>query len=43
VRPDHLGLSYATLSDLLISHAVGAVRQTLAAKIMRPSPNRANT
>lgn len=43
VRPDHLGLGYAAPVDLLASRAVGAARQTLSAKIIRPCPRRANT
>ena len=49
VRPSHLGLGYAGLDTLAISGLVGGGRragrhaQTLAAKIMRPDPSRANT
>lgn len=47
VRPPHLGLGYAGPAALFWSRAVGAGRswgrQTLAAKIIRPGPSRANT
>ncbi len=43
VRPAHLGLGYAGPAALGWSRAVGLMRQTLAAKIMRPGPSRANT
>ncbi len=52
VRPDHLGLGYASVEALMWSGLVGGTRraidrvgarQTLAAKIMRPAPNRAKT
>jgi GT2 family glycosyltransferase len=43
VRPPHLGLGYAGPAALFWSRAIGATRQTLAAKIIRPGPSRANT
>lgn len=43
VRPPHLGLGYAGPAALAWSRAVGVARQTLAAKIIRPGPSRANT
>ena len=50
VRPAHLGLGYAGPEALAMAGLIGggrrltrSARQTLAAKIMRPSPSRANT
>ena len=43
VRPPHLGLGYAGPAALTLHRAVGVARQTLAAKIIRPQPSRANT
>jgi glycosyltransferase involved in cell wall biosynthesis len=47
VRPEHLGLGYAGVEALMWSGLVGGARrlgaQTLAAKIIRPGPNRAKT
>lgn len=43
VRPPHLGLGYAGPAILAWSQLIGTARQTLAAKIIRPGPSRANT
>ena len=46
IRPPHLGLGYAGVDMLATARLIGGgrnIRQTFAAKIIRPSPNRAKT
>ena len=43
VRPRTLSSGRSITAERLFSRAIGAVRQTFAAKIIRPSPSRANT